>query len=105
MTPLLIPGGYSPDKLRVDDDAVDFVREFMHKDKPVFTICHGPQILITAKALEGRTLTGWKSIAQDIIYAGGNFVDREVVVDGNLVSSRSPRDLPAFIEACLGKLP
>lgn len=101
---LLIPGGYSPDKLRVDDDAVDFVREFMDKDKPVFTICHGPQILITAKALEGRTLTGWKSIVQDIIYAGGTFVDREVVVDGNLVSSRSPRDLPAFIEACLAKL-
>lgn len=101
---LLIPGGYSPDKLRVDSDAVDFVRQFMDKDKPVFTICHGPQLLITAKALEGRTLTGWKSIVQDIVYAGGNFVDREVVVDGNLVSSRRPGDLPAFIEACLRQL-
>jgi len=102
---LLIPGGYSPDKLRIDHDAVDFVRGFMEKNKPVFTICHGPQILITAKALEGRTLTGWKSIIQDIVYAGGDFVDRAVVVDGNLVSSRSPEDLPAFIDACLRKLP
>ena len=101
---LLIPGGYSPDKLRVEQDAVDFVRGFMERDKPVFTICHGPQILITAKSLEGRTVTGWKSIIQDIVYAGGNFVDREVVVDGNLVSSRSPKDLPAFIEACLRQL-
>lgn len=101
---LLIPGGYSPDKLRVDEEAVAFVREFMDKGKPVFSICHGPQILITAKALKGRTVTGWKSIRQDIVYAGGNFVDREVVVDGNLVSSRSPADLPAFIAACLQKL-
>jgi len=102
---LLIPGGYSPDKLRADRDAVDFVRQFMRADKPVFSICHGPQLLITAKVLEGRTLTGWRSITQDIIYAGGKFVDQEVVVDGNLVSSRSPRDLPAFIGACLAKLP
>ena len=102
---LLIPGGYSPDKLRVDKDAVDFVRSFMQAAKPVFSICHGPQILITAKVLEGRNVTGWKSIIQDIVYAGGNFIDREVVVDGNLVSSRSPRDLPAFISACLDKLP
>lgn len=101
---LLIPGGYSPDKLRVDEEAVNFVREFMEKGKPVFSICHGPQILITAKTLEGRTVTGWKSIRQDIIYAGGNFVDREVVIDANLVSSRSPADLPAFIAACMQKL-
>ncbi len=101
---LLIPGGYSPDKLRVDEDAVEFVRQFMQSDKPVFSICHGPQILITAKVLEGRTVTGWKSIIQDIVYAGGNFVDQEFVIDKNLVSSRSPIDLPAFIEACLQKL-
>ena len=101
---LLIPGGYSPDKLRVHEDAVDFVRQFMHADKPVFSICHGPQILITAKVLENRTVTGWRSIIQDIIYAGGKFVDREVVVDGNLVSSRSPKDLSVFISACLDKL-
>ncbi|GAB4334638.1 MAG: type 1 glutamine amidotransferase domain-containing protein [Desulfobulbaceae bacterium] len=101
---LLIPGGYSPDKLRAHREAVDFARHFMEVGKPVFVICHGPQLLITARTLEGRTVTGWKSIAQDIIYAGGDFVDREVVVDDNLVSSRSPADLPAFIAACLEKL-
>ena len=101
---LLIPGGYSPDKLRANESAVNFVSDFMRADKPVFSICHGPQILITAKALEGKRVTGWKSITQDIIYAGGNFVDEEVVVDGNLVSSRSPKDLPAFIKASLEKL-
>ncbi len=101
---LLIPGGFSPDKLRADQKAVAFVKEFMDAGKPVFSICHGPQILITAKAIEGRKITGWKSIVQDIKYAGGIFLDREVVVDGNLVSSRSPADLPAFIRASLEKL-
>jgi protease I len=101
---LLIPGGYSPDKLRVDEDAVEFVRQFMESGKPVFSICHAPQILITAGALDGRRVTGWKSIVQDIINAGAEFVDAEVVVDDNLVSSRSPADLPAFVEACLKKL-
>lgn len=101
---LLIPGGYSPDKLRVDAHAVDFARQFMVADKPVFSICHGPQLLITAEVLAGRTVTGWKSIIQDIINAGANFVDMEVVIDQNLVSSRSPGDLPAFTAACLHKL-
>ena len=101
---LLIPGGYSPDKLRIDNDAVEFVREFMQAGKPVFSICHAPQILITARVLDGRTITGWKSVIQDIKNAGAKFVDEEVVIDGNLVSSRSPADLPAFTEACLKKL-
>lgn len=101
---LLIPGGYSPDKLRVHEDAVKFVRQFVQADKPVFSICHAPQILITAQVLGGRTITGWKSIIQDIKNAGATFVDEEVVIDGNLVSSRSPADLPAFTEACLRKL-
>ncbi|MDW7772170.1 MAG: type 1 glutamine amidotransferase domain-containing protein [Desulfobulbaceae bacterium] len=101
---LFIPGGYSPDKLRVDKDAVEFVRQFMQTGKPVFSICHGPQILITAKAVKGRKITGWPSVVQDIINAGAEYLDQEVVVDGNLVSSRSPADLPAFIEACLKKL-
>lgn len=101
---LLIPGGYSPDKLRVDADAVEFVRRFMQAEKPVFSICHAPQILITAQVLDGRTITGWKSIIQDIKNAGAEFIDREVVVDNNLVSSRSPADLPAFSQACLEKL-
>lgn len=101
---LLIPGGYSPDRLRAHDDAVRFARDFMESGKPVFTICHGPQLLITARTLEGRKATGWKSIAQDIRYAGAEYVDREVVEDGNLISSRHPGDLPAFIEASLRKL-
>ncbi len=101
---LLIPGGYSPDKLRVDDEAVKFVKEFMDQNKPVFSICHGPQLLITAQTLKGRKLTGYKSIIQDIKNAGAEFIDSEVVEDGNLVSSRNPNDLPAFIQASLRKL-
>ncbi|MCK9296167.1 MAG: type 1 glutamine amidotransferase [Desulfobulbaceae bacterium] len=101
---LLIPGGYSPDKLRAEPQAVEFVRQFMQDNKPVFSICHGPQLLISARSLKGRRLTGWKSIRQDIIYAGANFIDEEMVEDGNLITSRSPKDLPAFIRACLAKL-
>ncbi|MEJ2690549.1 MAG: type 1 glutamine amidotransferase [Deltaproteobacteria bacterium] len=101
---LLIPGGYSPDKLRVDEKAVNFVRRFMESKKPVFSICHAPQILITADCLRGRTVTGWKSIVQDIKNAGATFVDKEVVEDGNLISSRSPADLPAFSKAIVKRL-
>jgi len=101
---LFIPGGYSPDKLRTDADAVRFVRTFMEAGKPVFAICHGPQLLITACVLAGRKVTGWKSIIQDIANAGGIFTDKEVVIDGNLVSSRNPQDLPAFSSACLEML-
>lgn len=102
---LLIPGGYSPDKLRADQRAVNFVKQFMDADKPVFSICHGPQLLISAKAVKDRHVTGWKSITQDLINAGAVFHDRQVVIDGNLVSSRSPADLPAFIKASLKKIP
>ncbi len=101
---LLIPGGYSPDKLRVDQRAVAFVRKFVESGKPIFSICHAPQILITARVLEGRKITGYTSIVQDIKNAGASFVDAEVVEDGNLISSRNPNDIPAFIEACLAKL-
>ena len=101
---LLIPGGFSPDKLRADEKAVDFVRNFVKSDKPVFSICHGPQLLITADVLQGRTVTGWKSIVQDIKNAGATFVDQEVVEDGNLVSSRNPNDVPAFTKAALARL-
>jgi len=101
---LLIPGGYSPDKLRIDEDVVRFTREFVESGKPVFAICHAPQLLITADVIRGRTITGWKSVIQDIKNAGAAFIDSEVVVDGNLVSSRSPGDLPAFIQASLKKL-
>ena len=94
---LLIPGGFSPDILRADDRFVQFVKDFMDSKKPVFAICHGPQLLITAKALEGRSATGYKSIRVDMEYAGANYKDEEVVVCGNqLVTSRTPDDLPAF---------
>ncbi|MDI6616887.1 MAG: type 1 glutamine amidotransferase domain-containing protein, partial [Syntrophaceae bacterium] len=76
---LLIPGGYSPDKLRVDEDAVRFAGEFVKSGKPVFAICHAPQLLITADVLRGRRITGWKSVIQDIRNAGAEFIDREVV--------------------------
>ncbi|MGZ3494913.1 MAG: type 1 glutamine amidotransferase domain-containing protein [Thermodesulfobacteriota bacterium] len=101
---LFIPGGYSPDKLRVDEKAVQFVKRFVETGKPVFSICHAPQLLITAQVLQGRKVTGWKSIVQDIKNAGAEFIDQEVVEDGNLISSRSPDDIPAFIQACLKKL-
>ncbi|MCP3026874.1 type 1 glutamine amidotransferase domain-containing protein [Halobacillus sp. A5] len=94
---LLIPGGFSPDQLRADDKFVKFAKHFMDEKKPVFAICHGPQLLITAKSLEGRSATGFKSIAVDMEYAGVQFKDEEVVVCGNqLVTSRQPEDIPAF---------
>lgn len=101
---LLIPGGYSPDKLRANEDAVKFTKEFAESGKPIFSICHGPQLLITADVLKGRKITGWKSIIQDIKNAGAEFIDKEVVVDKNLVSSRYPGDISAFIRESLKKL-
>lgn len=99
---LFIPGGFSPDQLRADERFVRFARAFMSSGKPVLTLCHGPQLLITAKTLEGRQVTGFKSIQVDLEYAGADFVDEEVVVDGNqLVTSRQPDDIPAFNRACL----
>lgn len=101
---LFIPGGYSPDKLRAHEEAVAFVRKFVATGKPIFSICHGAQLLISADALRGRMATGWKSIAQDIKNAGAEYLDREVVEDGNLITSRQPSDIPAFVKASLAKL-
>lgn len=101
---ILIPGGYSPDQLRVDDDVVRFTRDFVHSGKPVFVICHGPQLLITAQVLDGCRITGYKSIVQDIKNAGAEYIDQEVVEHRNIISSRHPGDLPAFIDACLKRL-
>jgi len=101
---LLIPGGYSPDQLRVDEDIVEFTRDFVQSGKPVFAICHAPQLLITARVLDGCRMTGYKSLIQDIKNAGAEYIDQEVVEDGNLVTSREPKDLPAFIDASLRKL-
>lgn len=94
---LFIPGGFSPDILRADDRFVKFVKEFMDAKKPVFAICHGPQLLITSKTLEGRDATGFKSIRVDMEYAGAKYADKEVVVcQDQLVTSRQPDDIPAF---------
>ncbi|CAH0345203.1 type 1 glutamine amidotransferase domain-containing protein [Bacillus sp. CECT 9360] len=94
---LFIPGGFSPDLLREDERFVTFAKTFMDEKKPVLAICHGPQLLITAKTLEGRSATGYKSIKVDMEYAGANYKDEEVVVCGNqLVTSRDPHDIPAF---------
>ena len=101
---IFIPGGCSPDKLREDQNVVKFVKEFVETDKPVFAICHAPQLLITAQVIEGRKVAGWKSIIQDIKNAGAEFIDKEVVEDGNIISSRGPDDIPAFTEASLKKI-
>ena len=94
---LLLPGGVlSPDNLRVNGEALAFVDHFFREDKPVAVICHGGQTLISAGLVDGRTLTCYKSVRTDMRNAGANVVDQEVVVDGNLVSSRNPDDIPAF---------
>ena len=94
---LVLPGGVAnPDFLRTDEDAVAFVRAFFEGRKPVGAICHAPWTLVEAGVLEGRTITSWPSLQTDIRNAGGTWVDEEVVVDGQLVSSRKPDDLPAF---------
>lgn len=94
---LLLPGGVmNPDTLRMNDDVVDFVREFFDEGKPVAAICHAPQLLIESDVVEGRLLTSYASIRTDLENAGAHWVDEEVVVDNGLVTSRSPADLPAF---------
>ncbi len=98
---VFIPGGFSPDILRIEEDAVNFVKDFYETGKQIFMICHAPQILITADLLIGRTVTGWKSIVQDLKNAGANYVDEPVAIDNNLISSRGPDDIDYFIEATL----
>lgn len=94
---LVLPGGtVNPDKLRSDSAAVSFVRDFVESGKPVAAICHGPWTLVEAGVVKGRTLTSYRSIRTDLRNAGANIVDEEVVVDGNLITSRSPSDLPTF---------
>jgi protease I len=94
---LVLPGGVAnPDKLRMDEDAVTFVRDFFEQGKPVGVICHGAWTLVEAGVLKGRTVTSYPSVKTDIVNAGGRWIDEEVVVDRGLVSSRNPNDLPAF---------
>ncbi|WNN44839.1 type 1 glutamine amidotransferase domain-containing protein [Winslowiella toletana] len=94
---LLLPGGHSPDSLRGDDRFVAFTKAFVDSGKPIFAICHGPQLLISANAVRGRKMTAVKAIAIDLKNAGADFYDKEVVIDDEkLVTSRTPDDLPAF---------
>ena len=94
---LLLPGGVmNPDHLRTNEKAVQFVRTFAQSGKPVAAICHGPWMLIEAGVVRGHTLTSWPSLKTDLRNAGANWVDREVVHDGNLICSRKPDDLEAF---------
>ena len=102
---LVLPGGtVNPDKLRADDDAVAFVRDFVNSGKLVAAICHGPWTLVEAGVVTGRTLTSYPSIRSDLKNAGATVVDEEVAVDGNIVTSRSPDDLPAFCNKIIEKL-
>jgi protease I len=94
---LLLPGGVAnPDQLRILPKAVQFVREFFEAGKPVASICHGPWPLIEAGIVRGRTITSWPSLKTDLINAGANWVDRDVVADNGLVTSRKPADIPVF---------
>ena len=94
---LVIPGGVgNPDTLRLDENAVEFTRQFFEQGKPVGVICHGPWMLVEAGVVRDRTVTSWPSLRTDIRNAGGNWVDQEVVVEDGLVTSRKPDDLPAF---------
>lgn len=94
---IVLPGGViNPDALRIDERAVDFLRHFIVEKKPVAAICHGPWTLINAGGVEGREMTSWPSLEADLTNAGARWVDREVVVDQGLVTSRNPDDLPAF---------
>jgi protease I len=101
---LVIPGGYSPDRLRMSPEMVELVRDFFEAGKPIATICHGGWMLAEADILDGRTVTSWPSIRTDLINAGANWVDQEVVEDGNLITSRKPDDLNAFSAALLRQL-
>ena len=101
---LVIPGGYSPDHLRMDPRMVDLTRDMVRAGKPVAAICHAPWMLAEADVAKGRSMTSWPSIRTDLVNAGAKWIDREVVEDGNLITSRKPADLPAFSEAILRQL-
>jgi protease I len=99
---LLLPGGFiNPDLLRQSAEAREFVREFGASDKPIATLCHGPWVLASAGLLEGRTLTSWPGIRDDLVNAGATWLDQESVRDGNLTTSRGPQDMAAFVPAML----
>lgn len=101
---VVIPGGYAPDKMRMRHALVDLVRDAAAAGKPVAAICHGPQMLISADVVRDRTITCWPSIAIDVKNAGGLYVDRPVVTDANIITSRKPDDIPQFTAAIIQAL-
>ena len=102
---LLLPGGQmNPDKLRMNDDVIELIKDFDSAGKPIAAICHAPWLLIEANLVDGRTVTSWPSVRTDLTNAGADVVDREVVQDGNLITSRKPEDIPAFSRALIEKL-
>lgn len=98
---LFIPGGFSPDYMRRDQATIDFTKAMCKQNKPIGAICHGPWMMISGCDLKGKTLTGVISIKDDIENAGGKYVDQALVIDGNLITSRNPNDLPVFAKAML----
>lgn len=102
---LVLPGGVAnPDALRLVPEAIGFIREFARENKPIAAICHGPWTLIDADVVRGKRVTSWPSLKEDLRNAGAEWTDEQVVVDGNLVTSRKPDDLPAFDDALLQEL-
>jgi protease I len=102
---LLLPGGQmNPDALRLEERVIELVEDFDEAEKPIAAICHGPWLLIEADIVDGRTVTGWPSIHTDLENAGGTVVDAEVAIDGNLITSRNPGDIPAFSKALIDAL-
>lgn len=98
---VVIPGGFGPDKLRVNEKVLNFVREMDRMGKLIAAICHGPQVLISAGIVKGRRMTSVKQVKVDLVNAGAEYIDEKVVVDGNLITSRHPYDLPAFTKAII----
>jgi protease I len=99
---LLLPGGViSPDKLRIEPKAIEFIKHFVTSHKPIAAICHGPWTLINAGAVRGKTMTSWPSLKEDLANAGAKWVDQEVATDNFLVTSRKPDDIPAFNKAII----
>lgn len=102
---LLLPGGQmNPDALRLNDRVIELITDFDDADKPIAAICHAPWLLVEADIIDGRTVTGWPSIHGDLENAGGEVVDRAVAIDGNLITSRKPDDIPAFSQALIDAL-
>ena len=101
---VVIPGGFSPDYMRRNQYTVNFVKELDRLGKPIAAICHGPWLIASCCDLKGKKVTGFYSIKDDLVNAGAKYIDEEVVIDGNLITSRTPKDLPAFLKTIIEKI-